>query len=222
MRRSFPVTTFLIVANLIGFAWELTKTGFGLIGGSVTLQSLADAGAIVPIYVTQNGEYWRLVSGAFLHGGLFHLAVNMFSLYVLGRIIESIGGSMRMAVIYVVSMIVSGLAVAWFSGPTDVTVGASGAIFGLFGALFAMGFKLGPPGMAMVRANIGILVINLAITFFVPGIAMWAHIGGLIIGFVVAYVIFFPPKPVRASVVDAATGAEIASEYEAPEPNRNG
>ncbi len=97
-------------------------------------------------------------NGAFLHGGLLHIGVNMMSLWFLGRFIELALGSWRMFVVYMFSLVVSGLGVVYFSDPMVPTVGASGAIFGLFGALFAIGFKLGKPGMNLVRANIGILV----------------------------------------------------------------
>jgi membrane associated rhomboid family serine protease len=101
--------------------------------------------------------------------------------------------------------------------PYTPTVGASGAIFGLFGALFAIGFKLGPPGMQLIRSNIGILVINLIFTFSIPFISKWGHVGGLCAGFLLTLAIFFPPQPVRATVVDAQSGAELESELQAPD-----
>ena len=105
--------------------------------------------------------------------------MNMMSLYFLGRFIEYALGSWRMLLVYMVSLVASGLGVVYFSAPNVPTVGASGAIFGLFGALFAIGFKLGKPGMDLVRANIGILVLNLIITFTVPAISWQAHVAGL-------------------------------------------
>jgi membrane associated rhomboid family serine protease len=108
------------------------------------------------------------VTGGFLHGSVLHLAVNMYSLYVLGRFVEAVAGPSRMGVVYAVSLVTSGLAVVYFGGASEVTVGASGAIFGLFGALFAVGFKLGRPGIRLVQANVGILALNLIITFTVP------------------------------------------------------
>jgi rhomboid protease GluP len=203
-RPRTPVTTLLIVLNVIAFAYEVSRVGSGLLLGGGSLQALADAGALVPAFVRQNGEYWRVVTGAFLHGSVLHIAVNMYSLYVLGQFVEVIAGARQMTIIYVVSLVASGLAVVYLSSPFDVTVGASGAIFGLFGALFAIGFKLGRPGMQLVRANIGVLVLNLFITFAVPGIAVWAHVGGLIAGFIITYLIFTPPALRRAVVARAA------------------
>ncbi|HWB16646.1 MAG TPA: rhomboid family intramembrane serine protease [Vicinamibacterales bacterium] len=213
-RPRTPVTTLLIVLNVIAFAYEVSRVGSGLLLGGGSLQALADAGALVPAFVRQNGEYWRVVTGAFLHGSVLHIAVNMYSLYVLGQFVEVIAGARQMTIIYVVSLVASGLAVVYLSSPFDVTVGASGAIFGLFGALFAIGFKLGRPGMQLVRANIGVLVLNLFITFAVPGIAVWAHVGGLIAGFIITYLIFTPPALRRAVVTREAPDPFVRRDHD--------
>jgi len=188
----------LIAANLLAFAFEVTRVGQGLLTGGGSLQDLVDAGALVPVLVTSRGEYWRVVTGGFLHGSLIHIALNMYSLYALGRFVEAMAGTRQMAVIYSISLVASSLAVVYFGDPYDVTVGASGAIFGLFGGLFAIGFKLGPTGMRFVRANLGILGANLFITFTMPGISRWGHIGGLVAGFLVAYGIFSPSREAGA------------------------
>ncbi len=173
-------------------------------------------GALIPAAVLQDGQWWRILTGAFLHGGLLHIGVNMLSLWFLGRFIEYAMGPWRMLAVYMFSLIVAGLGVVYFSGPLVPTIGASGAIFGLFGALFAIGFKLGKPGMELVRANIGILVLNLIITFTVPSISWQAHVAGLLAGFVLTYVIYAPPRRVAPVVVDAATGHALETEYESP------
>jgi membrane associated rhomboid family serine protease len=189
-----PVTTLLIAANILAFVYEVSRVGPALLTGGGSLQSLVDAGALVPTLVRENGDYWRLVTGGFLHGSVLHIAVNMYSLFALGRFVELIAGSRRMAVVYAVSLVGSSLAVVYFGGPFEVTVGASGAIFGLFGALFAIGFKLGRPGMRLIRSNLGILAVNLIMTFAVPGISRWGHVGGLVVGFFVAFAIFTRPR----------------------------
>ena len=210
------VTRILIALNIAAFFVEIVTLGPGILSGNVSMQGLLNDGALVPLAVTQYHEYWRLVTAAFLHLGLLHIGVNMFSLWMLGRFIEPVVGSWRMAVIYVFSMLVSSLGVVYFSGPGDLTVGASGAIFGIFGALFAIGFKFGPRGMQLVRDNLGILLVNLIITFAVPGISKAAHVAGLAAGFLLTLAIYFPPRPIRTRVVDANTGQEIASEFETP------
>jgi membrane associated rhomboid family serine protease len=212
-----PVTTFLVLLNLLVFVYELVRLGMGLLGGDVPAEGFVNVGGLVPFLVTQQGEWWRVVTSGFIHLSGIHIAVNMYSLYVLGRFVESIAGSWKMALVYAISLVGSGLAVAYFSAPDIVSGGASGAIYGMFGALFAIGLKLGKPGMALMRANIGILIVNLIFTFAVPGISGWAHVGGLLLGFVATLVVFFPPRPVHATVVDANTGQELHSEIEAPD-----
>jgi len=119
-----------------------------------------------------------------------------------------------MFVVYMGSLVGGGLAVTFFASPDAPTLGASGAIFGLFGALFAIGLKLGERGGELVRANIGILIVNLIITFSVPIISWQAHIGGLITGFLLTLVLFWPPKPVRTRAYDPATGTVYESQLE--------
>ena len=214
------ITRFLIVLNVIGYLWELKVGGSSLLNGfgnPDAMNRVLVKGALIPAAVLQDGQWWRIFSGAFLHGGLIHIAVNMMSLWFLGQFIELALGSWRMLFVYVVSLVAAGLGVVYFSDPNVATVGASGAIFGLFGALFAIGLRLGKRGMDLVRANIGILVVNLIITFTVPAISWQAHVAGLLAGFVVTLVIYAPPRRVAPVVVDAGTGRELPSEYEGPE-----
>ncbi len=219
------ITRFLIVLNVIGYLWEIVVAGPGMISGfgadNAGMQRVLAEGALIPSDVLQGGQWWRVLSGGFLHGGLLHIGVNMMSLFFLGRFIEFALGSWRMLLVYLVSLIVSGICVVYFSDPNVATVGASGAIFGLFGALFAIGFKLGKPGMDLVRANVGILALNLIITFTVPQISWQAHVAGLLAGFALSYAIYFPPRRVTPVVVDAGTGRALETEYESPgEPHR--
>lgn len=213
------ITRFLIVLNIIGYLWEIGVGGPGMLtgfGGGGGMQRVLSEGALIPVLVLQDGQWWRIISGAFLHGGLIHIGVNMMSLWFLGRFIEFALGPWRMLFVYMASLIASGLGVIYFSDPQVATIGASGAIFGLFGALFAIGFKLGKPGMELVKANIGILALNLIITFTVPQISWQAHVAGLLAGFVLTYAIYFPRRRVAPLVVDAHTGHELETEYESP------
>ncbi len=213
------ITRFLIVLNLIGFLWEIYAGGPEMLSGFGSgrgMERVLTAGALVPAFVLQDGQWWRIFTGAFLHGSLLHIGVNMMSLWFLGRFIEYAMGPWRMLLVYVVSLVAAGLGVVYFSSPMVPTVGASGAIFGLFGALFAIGFKLGKPGMELVRANVGILVVNLLITFTVPAISWQAHVAGLLAGFAITFVIYYPPRRVAPVVVDARTGRAMETEYESP------
>ncbi len=222
------ITRALVLVNVLAFIWEVFASGGGILslmgnGNAAGVNAVLEAGALWPASVLVYHEWWRIITSAFLHGGLLHITVNMISLWVLGRFIEAIAGSWRMTVIYVVSMIASGLGVVYLSSAANAdvpTLGASGAIFGLFGALFAIGFKLGKPGMQLIRANLGILILNLIITFAVPQIAWQAHVSGLAAGFLLTLLIYAPPRRVAPVVVDANTGDHYETEYQTPEQRR--
>jgi membrane associated rhomboid family serine protease len=211
------ITRLLIACNIAGYVWEIAVSGPGMFsvwGGDMS-RVLQD-GALFPAAVLQYGQWWRIFTSAFLHAGLVHLGVNMLSLWILGRFVEFALGPVRMALVYFIALIASGLGVVFFSTPLGATIGASGAIFGLFGALFAIGFRLGKPGMELVRSNVGILVINLIISFTVPSISWQAHVCGLIAGFVATLLIYVPPARLAPVVVDARTGSALETEYQAP------
>lgn len=208
------ITRALIAINIIAFVWEIYT------GALHSNAALIHDGVLAPVLVLHYHQWWRIISAGFLHAGLWHIAINMFSLYVLGRFIEAALGSLRMLVVYFIALIAAGLAVVYFSPPEAATLGASGAIFGLFGSLFAIGAKLGERGRDLVRANIGILVLNLVFSFAVPGISWQAHVGGLIAGFICTYVIFWPPQPVRTQVYDSRTGTHYESQIESPDDER--
>jgi rhomboid protease GluP len=166
------------------------------------------------------GEWWRIITGAFLHGGLTHVAFNMFALYQVGRMCEWLFGPARMAFVYTISMVGSGIAVYLFSY-YDVTVGASGAIFGVFGALAAAGLRLGAPGRDLVRQTVGVIVINLLLGFLLPNISNAGHIGGLVSGFVAGFLVM--PRirlaAAPAAVAEAAPGDETIVQTPEDEPS---
>ncbi len=208
------ITRILIVLNVIGFLWEMYVGGPGVFSGNIPSNSHVVDGMLAPITITRDHQYYRILTSAFLHGSIIHIGVNMLSLYWLGRFIEVALGSARMLVVYVGSLVGAGLAIILFSPPDAATLGASGAIFGLFGALFAIGLKMGERGGALIRSNIGILVINLIYSFSFPGISWQAHIGGLITGFILTLALFWPPKPVWTRAYDPNTGAVYESQVE--------
>jgi membrane associated rhomboid family serine protease len=211
------ITRSLVVINVVVFFWEILTMGPGILSGNVTGQQLVNDGALVPIAVTQYHEYWRVVTSAFLHANILHIALNMYSLYVLGRFVEPVLGSPRMLFVYTVSLLAAGTCVAYFSQPDVPTLGASGAIFGIFGALFAIGFKFGRRGMELIKAMLPILIINLIFTFTVPAISWQAHVGGLVVGFLLTFIIYFPPRPIRPYAYDHGEGSYLDTEYqEAP------
>nr|MDP9105138.1 rhomboid family intramembrane serine protease [Candidatus Eremiobacteraeota bacterium] len=164
-------------------------------------------GYLSPQSVLQYGEWWRVFTAAFLHGGIAHIALNMLALYWLGREVEAIYGKTRFAFLYALAIVGSGLAIIYFSPYTLPTLGASGAIYGLFGALVAVGIRLGKRGRAMIVNMVPVIVLNLAITFTVPGISAAGHIGGLITGFLVGFVLFMGPRRARLAYAYAAAAA---------------
>ncbi len=210
------ITRFLVVVNVIVFLWEAATMGPGIFSGNVTNDQIVADGALVPVLVTGYHEYWRIITSAFLHANLLHIALNMYSLYVLGRFVEPVLGSPRMLLVYAVSLLASGFGVVYFSQPDVPTLGASGAIFGIFGALFAIGFKFGKRGLDLVKAMLPILILNLVFTFVSPDISKAAHVSGLIAGFILTFAIYFPPKRVRPHVYDAGSGSVLDTEYQEP------
>jgi membrane associated rhomboid family serine protease len=150
-----------------------------------------------PIGIAANGEWWRLLSAAFLHGSFLHIAFNMYVLFALGPTLERILGHYRYLILYVLSAIGGSVASYVISDMNTVSVGASGAIFGLMGALVVAGRKL-RYDITQVLVLIG---INIAIGFL-PGTGVdWrAHLGGLITGAVVAAIFVFPAPRHRTAV----------------------
>ncbi len=201
------MTYALVALNVAAYVWVAFTGGFDV-------PSLVAHGALDGPHVA-NGEYWRIVTAAFLHGGLLHIGLNMFALVQVGTYLESLVGSARMLAIYTVAMIGAGVAVVIFS-PNDVTVGASGAIFGIFGALVAIGLRLGARGRGLIAQTLPIVGLNLAFGFSTPNISNAAHIGGLLSGFVAGLAVFMMRRP-QAVAESEAAGAEASdSGLEAP------
>ncbi|MGF6881848.1 membrane associated rhomboid family serine protease [Nocardia sp. GAS34] len=145
--------------------------------------------------VVGHGQWIRVVGSAFLHYGPVHLAVNMFALYVLGRDAETVLGRSRYLAIYLISMLGGAASVMWFAHSNTATAGASGAIFGLFGALTVVLLRLRrSPAQLLV-----VIAINLIISVSVPGISLWGHLGGLAAGTLATAGLLYVPRWLRAS-----------------------
>lgn len=174
-----PVTLFLLVASAVVYVLgalspELERTIF-------------DNGALFPALV-RDGDWYRLVSSAFLHAGLYHILFNMWALWILGPGIEREVGSVPFAGLYLASAMVGSVAYVLAESSTPA-VGASGAVFGLFGAWLASAWKRRstPAGRANLQSIGIILGLNLMLPFVVEGIAWEAHVGGLLAGFAIAF-----------------------------------
>jgi membrane associated rhomboid family serine protease len=169
------VTYALIVINVLAYLAEMVGGGSSAVegGGSV----IRDFGLFGP--AVDDGEWYRIITSAFLHAGLIHLGFNMFALYFLGRLLEPGVGSRRFAAIYAVGLL-GGSFGALLLDPLELTVGASGAVFGLMAAAFLVARNRGLDDLA---SQIGFFVIiNLVFTFSIPNISIGGHIGGLVAG----------------------------------------
>lgn len=125
------------------------------------------------------GEWWRLITGAFMHASPLHLAMNMFLLYLLARELEPVVGHLRFGLLYGVSLFGGAVGVMALS-PTSPTLGASGAIFGLMGAMVVLQLRAGQNPWS--SGIVGLVLINLVLTFTIPDISVGGHVGGLLAG----------------------------------------
>lgn len=147
--------------------------------------------AMVPALIALDDQWYRLVTAAFMHAGLLHIAFNMLVLIMLGPTLEKILGHFRFIALYLLAALGGSICSYAFSAPLTPSVGASGAIFGLMGALIVAGRRL----KFDISQVVILLVINLAIGFIPGGNVDWrAHIGGLITGALVALVMSHPLK----------------------------
>ncbi|WP_236008166.1 rhomboid family intramembrane serine protease [Levilactobacillus andaensis] len=162
-----------------------------LAGGSTDVNVLITFGAKVNALI-QQGEWWRLFTPMFLHIGFTHILMNMITLYFVGIQIEAAFGHTRFLAMFLIAGI--GGNVASFCFSDSLSAGASTAIFGLFGAFLMLGesFWQNPVIRQIARTFMAFIVMNLAFDIFTPGIDMAGHLGGLVVGFLVAYTVGVP------------------------------
>ncbi len=160
-------------------------------GGTTSIETLIKYGANYNTAIMENGEWWRLISSMFLHIGLLHLLMNMLAIFYLGTAVEKIYGSIRFLFIYGLAGI--GGSIASFAFTTSISAGASGAIFGLFGALLYFGVIHKRLFFQTMGTSILLIIaINIVIGLSVEEIDMAAHVGGLITGFFAAAIVNLP------------------------------
>ena len=144
--------------------------------------------------LTKNGDYYRLFTSMFLHIGILHLLCNMYSLYIIGKEVENVFGKVKYLIIYLLSGIAGSILSLAFNHNT-ICAGASGAIFGLLGALLYIGYYYRTYlGATLTRSIIPVIVLNLIIGFTSSGIDNAAHIGGLVGGILIAMAVGVPDK----------------------------
>jgi membrane associated rhomboid family serine protease len=193
-----PVLTLALIAlNVALFVPTLA-------GGSNLIERLAVDGPDVA-----DGEWWRLVTSGFTHFSLIHIGFNMMILYQLGTMLEPALGRVRYALLYAAALL-GGSFGALLLSPDAFTAGASGAVFGLMAAAF-LGMRR--RGVDPMRSGIGgLLVINLLLTFLIPGISIGGHLGGLLAGAAAGAALFATdgPDPGRRTLGAVAAGAVAA------------
>jgi membrane associated rhomboid family serine protease len=193
-----PVITYALIAiNVVMFVLQTMSSG---LQSDLVLFSPAVA----------DGYLYRLVTSAFMHYGVTHLLFNMYALFVVGPALEMALGRLRFTGLYALSALGGSVLVYLLSPLNAATAGASGAVFGLFGATFVVGKRLNLD----VRWVVGLIVLNLAFTFVIPAlggqnISWQGHIGGLVTGAVVAAAYAYAPRKRRTLIQISATAALV-------------
>lgn len=163
---------------------------------AIMSKNILDINAYVLLYMGGNygalvshGQVWRLLTCAFLHGGLIHILCNMYALYAIGPQVEILFGRVKYIIIYFFSAI-GGSLLSYKCSPNNLSIGASGAIFGLFGAMVVFVLKYKDRIPKKVLNNLfGVIILNLLIGFNLQGIDNFGHIGGLLAGALVTFLI---------------------------------
>jgi len=198
--KTTPVITYTLIAINVAM--------FVLQAASPNLQS--DLVLHSPSVAT--GDWYRLVTSAFMHYGIAHLLFNMYALYIMGPPLENWLGRLRFTALYALSALGGSVLVYLLSPLNAATAGASGAVFGLFGATFVVGKRLN----LNVQWVVGLIVLNLAFTFVIPAlggqqISWQGHIGGLVTGALVAAAYAYAPRERRNLVQVSSTVALLAA-----------
>lgn len=181
--RLYPVVTFLLALNIGIFVLMMIPS----IGDQLFLLGIGDN------FLIANGEYWRLLTPMFLHGGLTHLLFNMFSLFIFGPELEKIAGKARFITIYMLAGLFGDIATYFLQSPDYRHLGASGAIFGIFGAFGALVYYTKHVFPQLKQVILPIILISVVMTFVGTDINVTAHIAGLFVGFLIG-LSYFNPK----------------------------
>jgi membrane associated rhomboid family serine protease len=196
--RRPPVTVGLIAINLVAFL--LQRSVIGPDGSTI-----GDRGLLFGPLV-EDGEWWRVVTSGFLHANLLHIGFNMYALWIFGHPLERALGSVRFALSYLGGLLGGAVAVLVFNFTTP-TLGASGAVLGLAGALAAV---LWSRGIAITQTSLGgIFILNLALPLLIPRISFWGHFGGIAGGFAVGWLLSWLPDRYGRSMTSAVAAAAV-------------
>lgn len=200
--KAGQVSLVIIAINIVVFVLtDLARVDVISAAGVMSAYNVLDAGVVYP--GVADGGYWRLLTSAFLHAGILHIAFNMYALYLFGPFVEQALGTRRFVVAYVTMAVVASVFVYWLSDPRGFTVGASGAVFGLFGlALVLLVHR-----KQDVRGLLVLLAINALIS--TQGNISWqGHLGGFVAGLVLGLAVTLPPRE-RRTLVQAVVLAGV-------------
>jgi len=197
--RGLTVTNALIAVMVGIYLVGVALSGAGSLVGGASNKVMVQLGADNPLLIA-NGEYWRLFTNMFLHFGILHLALNMYALFIIGNVVEVELGRARFIGLFLVTGFAASAVAYWLTPPIvavpggfipQISAGASGAIFGLFGVFFAYNYRRRHLAFyaGRMRQMLMLIVINLVFTFSIPGISWQAHIGGLVAGVVAGYAV---------------------------------
>ena len=190
----YKITYSIIALNAVVYLFSTFLSGSIV---DMNMQVLVNMGALYGPLTVLKGEWWRLFSAMFLHGGMTHILMNMVSLYIIGRGMEMYFNAKSYLSIYLFSGLLGGLA-SLYMHPQSVGIGASGAIFGIFGALagffIAHRKHIGEQAKAFMKEFTVIIVINLVIGFSIPAVDVSAHVAGLIVGVIGGFLLSKDPK----------------------------
>ena len=200
-----PLTAIILLANIVVFVISAYDWGT-IFPGSGNISWVERNYGIFPLDIEFRNEWWRLLTGGFAHSGLFHIGFNMLFLWILGKPLETVYKTYKFGILYLVALLGGSFGSLLTSGRFDLTVGASGGVFGLMGAYviltrFTHQRMAGSPIMFL-------LVANLVVSFVLPGVSWGGHLGGLLAGSFVSlcytYLASYTPKSLRHLVIYAA------------------
>lgn len=182
--KYYPVVSTLIAINLVLYVITILP-GIGTLVRNYGIQVN---------FLVENGEWWRIFSAMFLHANFSHVFFNMFSLFLFGPELEKIAGKARFITIYLLSGIVGNMATYLLHESSYGSLGASGAIFGIFGAFGALVYYTRRTMPMLRKLILPIIIISVIMTFLQPDVNVYAHLGGLVAGFLLGLIYLHPKR----------------------------
>jgi membrane associated rhomboid family serine protease len=207
----FSATKILLLALLAGFVLEVAKGGPNAFFQGPSLPKLIQLGAMQP-WLIADGQYWRLFTAIFLHDGLIHIAFNAYALWLFGQFVDDAYGTRRFLLLFFLTGLLASVTSYVFSDPNTIAVGASGAVFGIFGAFIAYHYRRRnlAASAASLRWAMTMILLNAFLAFSFRTIDWRAHAGGLVAGLLAGYVLEgFGTRSTRRVVAVAGIAAMV-------------